>query len=392
MTQTADAVIVGGGIMGTSIALHLAQRAVEVVLLEKRFLGAGSSGKSGAILRQHYSHDPTIRMARESLQFYASFQQQYNRDIGFRQPGMLLLANESVRESLERNVDVQRSHGVQTELLDADRLREVEPRGQFEDDVLGAWEPEAASVNPLRTVYALADAARERGASVRTGVTVTDVMVENGTVRGVRTSAEETVESDVVVNAGGPWAGVLLESLNLDYPLQAIRPEQAYLEPPGDFGERTAIYVDLLTGIYWKPEDASWTRIGKLSYEDDDEVPDPDHYDEGVSQDFLDFARSAISERIPSFERAVSWGGCGALYTITPDAHPLVGPVPEVDGLYLVSGFSGHGFKLAPTVGAGVAALITGGDPDPFDPDFFAVDRLRKNRPVTVPYSYGILG
>lgn len=393
MSQTADVVIIGGGIMGTSIALHLAERGVsDVVLLEKRFLGAGSSGKSGAILRQHYSHDTTIRMARESLQFYASFRQRYERDIGFRQPGMLFIANESERESLERNVEVQRSHGVETEILDADGLREAESRGQFEDDALGAWEPEAAYVNPVRTVYALAEAAREQGATIRTGVAVTDVRIENGIVRGVRTSEGDAVESEVVINAGGPWAGLLFEGLNLDYPLQAIRPEQAYLEPPGDFGERTAIYADLLTGIYWKPEDAGWTRIGKMSYEGDDEVPDPDHYDEGVSQDFLDFARSAISERIPSFERAVSWGGCGALYTITPDAHPLVGPVPEVEGLYLVSGFSGHGFKLAPAVGAGVAALLTDVDPAPFDPDFFAVDRLRKDRPVTVPYSYGILG
>jgi len=211
-------------------------------------------------------------------------------------------------------------------------------------------------VTPLQTVYVLADAARQRGTTARTGVAATDVRVDNETVRGVRTAAGETVASDVVVNAGGPWAGTLLESLNLDYPLQALRPERASLEPPGDFGERTAIY------------------------------------DESVRPDFLDFARSAISERLPSFERAVSWGGCGALYTITPDAHPLVGPVPEVDGLYLVSGFSGHGFKLAPAVGAGVAALITGGDPDPFDPGFFAVDRLRKDRPVTVPYSCGILG
>lgn len=393
MTQTADVVIIGGGIMGTSIALHLAEQGVDrVVLLEKSFLGAGSSGKSGAILRQHYSHETTIRMARKSLKFYASFQERYERDIGFRQPGMLFIANESERESLERNVEVQRLHSVEAEIHDAEGLREIEPRAQFEDDALGVWEPEAAYVNPVRTVYGLADAARERGVTLRTGVAVTEVMVEDGIVRGVHTSAGDTVESEAVVNASGPWAGSLLQRLDLDYPLQAIRPEQAYLEPPGDFGERTAIYADLLTGIYWKPEDAGWTRIGKMSYEGDEEVPDPDHYDEGVSQDFLDFARSAISERIPSFERAVSWGGCGALYTITPDAHPLVGPVPEVEGFYLVSGFSGHGFKMAPAVGAGMAALLTDADPDPFDPDFFAVDRLRKDRPVTVPYSYGILG
>lgn len=393
MTHTADVVIIGGGVMGTSIALHLAEReAGTIVLLEKCHLAAGSSGKSGAILRQHYSRETTIRMARTSLQFYAHFEERYGSDIGFAAPGMLFVANEAAREALERNVRLQRSNGVETEVVEAAGLRELEPRGQFGADALGAWEPEAAYVNPVRTVYALAEAARERGVDLRVGARVAEIITEAGRVQGVRTEDGTRIEAPVVVNAAGPWAGALVDDLRLDYPLQAIRPEQAYLEPPDDFGEPTAMYADLLTGIYWKPEPAGWTRIGKMSYEGDDEVPNPDRYDEGVSPSFLDFTRDAITERLPAFNRAISWGGCGALYTITPDAHPLIGPVPEVDGFYLVSGFSGHGFKLAPAVGNGVAALIMGADPDPFDPELFAVDRLREGQPVTVPYAYSILG
>jgi glycine/D-amino acid oxidase-like deaminating enzyme len=391
--ETADVVIIGGGVMGASIALHLVQDGIEdVVLLEKKHLGAGSSGKSGAILRQHYSREATIHMARESLHFYRDFAGQYGREIGFTQPGMLFLANESAREALERNVEVQRSVGVDTRVVDATELREIEPRGNFGRDALGAWEPEAAFVNPVRTVYALADAARERGANIRTEAPVSEVLTEHKSVRGVRTADGTQIDAPVVVNAAGPWAGHLLAEQDLDYPLKAIRPEQAYLEPPGDFGAQTTMYADLVTGIYWKPEPAGWTRIGKMSYEGDDDVPNPDEYDEGIDQAFIDFTREAITERLPAFARATSWGGCGALYTITPDAHPLIGPVPEVDGLYLASGFSGHGFKLAPAVGQGLTALITGDDPGPFDPELFAVDRLRHDRPVTVPYAYGILG
>ncbi|NBB75531.1 MAG: FAD-dependent oxidoreductase [Bacteroidetes bacterium] len=393
VTETADVVIIGGGIMGVSIALHLVQDGVEnVVLLEKEHLGAGSSGKSGAILRQHYSREASIRMARESLQFYRTFGARYGRDIGFEQPGMLFLANESAREALERNVEVQRSVGVDTRVVDAQEVRALEPRGTFGDAVLGAWEPEAAYVNPVRTVYALADVAREHGADIRTEARVSGVLTENGSARGVRRADGAAIHAPVVVNAAGPWAGPLLDEQDLDYPLQAIRPEQAYLEPPGDFGEATTMYADLVTGIYWKPEPAGWTRIGKMSYDGDDDVPDPDDYDEGIDQSFIDFTREAITERLPAFAQATSWGGCGALYTITPDAHPLIGPVPEIDGLFLASGFSGHGFKLAPSVGQGLTALITGGDPGPLDPDLFAVDRLRHDRPVTVPYAYGILG
>ena len=135
--------------MGTSIALHLVELGVdEVVLLEKSFLGAGSTGKSGAILRQHYSHEVTVRMARESLKYYESFHQRHGRNIDFRQPGMLFLARESEREALEQNVRLQRSLGVDTKLLEAEFLREADPQARFREDALAAWEPEAAYVDP----------------------------------------------------------------------------------------------------------------------------------------------------------------------------------------------------------------------------------------------------
>jgi len=393
MSETTDILIIGGGVMGTSTALHLAERdAGEVLVLEKSALGAGSSGKSGAILRQHYSHEVSVRMARTSLHFYRDFDEHYGRDIGFDQPGMLFIANEAQREALERNVELQRSLGVETEILDAAALRDAEPDARFDDDTLGAWEPEAAYVNPVKTVYGLAAAARDRGVAIRTGEGVAEIVEADGTVRGVRTENGTTIEADVVVNTAGPWAGRLLERMGLDYPLQAIRPEQAFFEPPGDVEGRPTMYADLLNGVYWKPEQSDWVRVGKLAFDGDEEVPDPDHYDEGVSDDFVAFARSALSDRLPAFEDAISWGGCGALYTVTPDSHPLVGPVPEVEGLYLASGFSGHGFKLAPAIGRGLAGLITDTDPAPFAPDFLAVDRLRRDRPVTVPYAYSILG
>ncbi len=183
-----------------------------------------------------------------------------------------------------------------------------------------------------------------------------------------------------------------MEPLGIETPLQAIRPEQAYLEPPVDFGPRGTIFGDLINGVYWKPEDAGWTRVGKLSYEGDAPVPDPDHYDEGVSHAFIDFCREKLSRRLPRYAEAISWGGCGALYTVTPDSHPLIGRVPGIDGLYLVSGFSGHGFKLGPAVGQGVASLITGCEAGGFAPSFFAVDRFARGHELSSGYEYGILG
>ncbi len=393
MTRTADAVVIGGGVMGLFTALSLRERGVRrVVVLEKRFVGAGSSGKSGAILRQHYSHETTVRMSRESLKEYGSFQERTGHDIGFRQTPMIFICHERDRDALHANVSLQKGLGVQTEVVDAGQLRELEPRGVFEDEVLGAYEAEAAYVSPPRTLHALAELCRERGVSLREGVRVTGVSVRGGRAAGVETDDGEVIESGTVINAGGPWAGILCRRLGLDLPLKAIRPEQAYLVPPGQYGSERYIYGDLLTGLYWKPEPAGWTRVGKMAYDGDQEVPDPDAYDEGVSNEFIDQCRRGIARRLPAYRDAVSWGGCGALYTVTPDAHAMIGPVPGIEGFHLVSGFSGHGFKMGPAVGRGVAAIVTGGDPGAMDPGFFAVDRFRTGKVVQTSYRYGILG
>jgi glycine/D-amino acid oxidase-like deaminating enzyme len=226
---------------------------------------------------------------------------------------------------------------------------------------------------------------------VRVGAAARAIEIVGGRVTGVRLDGGERVPAANVVNAAGPWATGLMRGVEIQLPLVVVRPEQAFFEPPADARDRRTIYGDLVTGLYWKPEAAGWTRVGSLSYDEDPEV-DPDHYDEGVSGAFIGRCRRGISERLPAYRNSPSWGGCGALYTVTPDAHPLIGAVPGHAGLWLVSGFSGHGFKMGPAVGRGVAALIAGGDSAPFDPAFFAVDRFERNAPVASRYPYGILG
>lgn len=392
-TMNQDAIIIGGGIMGANIALALAERGFgDILVVEKTGLAAGSTGKSGAILRQHYSHAVTIRMARAGLGFYSSFAERTGRDIGFRRSGMIFVTSTADRAALERNVSLQQSLGVDTRLLEAPELRELEPRVRFDDDVVAAWEPEAGYVSPLPAVDGIMGEAVACGVTLRIGEAVTDIVTRDGAVRGVTLAGGETVEAPVVVNAGGPWAGGLMRRLGLDYPLEAIRPQQAFFEAPPGFGADLAVCGDLVTGIYWKPESKGWTRVGDMAYADDAVVPDPDDYDEGASSGFIRGAWQRLVRRLPDWRRAVSWGGCGALYTVTPDAHALIGEVPAARGLWLVAGFSGHGFKMGPAVGTGVAAMITGDDPAPFDPEFFALNRFDAGKPVTTSYSYGILG
>jgi len=387
-----DTIIIGGGIMGAWIALELAERGLErILLLEKSYPGAGSSGKSGAILRQHYSHDTTIRMARHSLGAYGRFHEEHGIDIGFRRAGMVFITHASQLAALEANVALQRSNGVESNVIGREELLELEPTGIFTEEDRAAWEPEAGYVHPVRAVHACLEVAKRRGVEVRVGAAARAIEIVGGRVTGVRLDGGERVPAPHVVNAAGPWAKGLMRGVSVGLPLRVVRPEQAFFEPPADARDRRTIYGDLVTGLYWKPEAAGWTRVGQLSYDEDPEV-DPDHYDEGVSGAFIGRCRRGISERLPAYRNSPSWGGCGALYTVTPDAHPLIGAVPGYTGLWLVSGFSGHGFKMGPAVGRGVAALIAGGDPGPLDPAFFAVDRFDRNAPVATRYAYGILG
>lgn len=394
MDRRYDIVVIGGGVMGLQIAWQLRrQGAGTVAVLERRFLGAGESGKSGAILRQHYSHVQTIRMARASLHEFATFQERTGIDIGFRRTGMLFIAPAGDRSALEGNVRLQRSEGVDTRLLDAAALRELEPRARF-DDVVAAWEPEAAYVDPVLTVGAFGAEAARAGVHVELDCEVRALRWQDEGGRRVVSGVETQrggIAAGMVVAATGPWSRRLLAGTGCDLPLEVVRPQQAFLRLPADFGPAHTIVADLPNEVYYKPE-AAGTRVGDITYDKDERVPDPDAYDESVSQAFLAGARTAVSRRFAAYERAVVWGGGSALYTTTPDAHAVIGPLPGVERFVLVTGFSGHGFKLSPAVGRGVAETIVNGHTDALDLAFFDPARFGRLTRIETSYRYKILG
>lgn len=393
MQRSYDVVVIGGGVMGLMVATHLRLLgAGSVALLEQRYLGAGESGKSGAILRQHYSHVQTIRMARSSLAEFAAFQERTGRDIGFRRPGMLFLVPVAERATLEANVQLQQREGVQVELLDADALRQLEPRGRY-DDVVAAWESEAGSVDPVRTVGAFGAEATRLGVDIQLGCEVRGIVAEpdpsGRRVGGVETSSGRIATRQVVA-ATGPWSLRLLSTLGIDVPLEVVRPKQAFLRPPTDFGDEHPIVADLPHEVYYKPE-AGGTRVGMIAYDQDERV-DPENYDEGVDNAFLLDARARVQRRLPAYSRAVVWGGGSGLYTITPDGQAVIGALAGLEGFILVTGFSGHGFKLSPAVGRGVAELLVHGTTLALDLDFFDPERFRRKLAHDSGYRFKILG
>lgn len=371
--------------MGLSIAHHLAAAGVRPLLLERHHLGAGSTGKSGAILRQHYSLALTAAMARDSLRVYAEFDQRFGGGAGFRRTGMALIVRGADRPALEANLALQRDLGVRTELLEGAALAEALPGAAVGEDVVGCFEPDAGFADPLATVATLAGAVRRAGGHIREGAEVLGLDAGPSAVRGVRL-AHETIGADRVVVAAGPWAARVMRWVGWDAAVEARRVQCAVFRRPVGFAGGPVL-IDFPNDMYAKH--AGETHVGSIAPEETEGV-DPDAYDEGVDGAYVRLAHARVIRRLPPLASAPRFGGYGALYAVTPDWHPVVGQVGP-QGMYLCAGFSGHGFKLAPAIGATVAAELSGAPPR-HDLAPLRPERFRDGRRVSGRYQYSIIG
>ena len=391
MSETADVVVIGGGCNGASIAFHLAEgKAGRVVLLEKGALASGPTGRSTAIVRQHYSNQVTARMALDSLRVFQQWEDRVGGTCGFVRTGFLVGVRGGDRTALEGNVALQRGVGIDVRLVGADELRRLEPQLFAEDLVAGAYEPEAGYCDPVSTTTSFAEAARGRGARIVQGREVTAIRIERGRVAGVETAAG-SVAAPVVVVAAGPWARRLVDGVGVALPIEPSRhPVCAFRRPP-EFGRAPMIYADFVNQFYMRPETGDLCLVGSIDPGDAAHLADPDTYNAGVDLDTITDFGGRVSRRFPVLERGFSRGGWAGVYDVTPDWHSIIDRIDELPGLHVVAGTSGHGFKLSPAVGALVARLVTEGRRDPAL-EFFRADRFRAGRLIRGKYDYSIVG
>jgi len=308
MAVNCDILIVGGGVMGTSIAWHLARRrAGRVMLLEKSFLGAGSSGKSGAIIRQHYSNPLTTLMAQKSLRVFEHFEDLVGGPPVFTRAGMVLVVGQRDRAGLDANLAMQRELGVDVRNVSAQELAEIDPNARLAEDEAAAFEAEAGYVEAVQVVASFADAARREGADIRMGVEVRGIVAQGGKVAGVETS-EGRYNSPTVVLATGPWAAQLGLEAGIKLPVQPCRTQVALYRKPADFGRRTAIYGDFVQGLYFKPTHGEIIHAGSLAGEEMNNPVDPENYDESADADWLPVVRQKLSRRYPAMHRGYGRG------------------------------------------------------------------------------------
>ena len=348
MTETADILIIGGGVMGASIAYQLAkQHGGRIVLLERHALCNGTTGRSGAIVRQHYSNDFTIRMAKASLEVFQHFDDLVGGDCGFLTTGMLIMVDAQGAEALRANVAMQQEQGVNTRLISADEITEVAPEYNSEGVQVACYEPDTGVADPMATTHCFANRARDYGASIREGVTVTQIVTQHGRVSGVRTS-EGDLHAPIVVLATNVWSVALAQAIGIALPITATRHPMVALRRPHDFGGRQGLHavgLDLTRHIYLRPDLGGITLVG--STDDVLTASDPDNYAQGLTEEEIAYFRSAAKGSIPALARAVPRGGWAGIYDDTLDFHPILDRLAAYEGLYCAAGFSGHGFPVS---------------------------------------------
>jgi len=386
---TADVVVVGGGVVGTSTAFHLARLgAGRVILCERRFLAAGASGKSGALVRMHYTNEPEARLARFSLDYFKNWADLVGAgDCGFMPVGMLRLVVPEREAELRANVEMLRRLGVNTRVIGPEELLELAPDWPFEDITAAAYEPESGFADPVATTYGFAEAARHLGTAIFTETEVQDVLVEAGQARGVVTSRGR-IPAGAVVVAGGAWAVGLLGRLGVGVTLYPMRVQVAvFRRPPGPRALHP-VCIDGPNEMWLRPEGPGWTST-LVGVGQREPLADADGLAEGVDADYVRAARERASRRIPALEAAPMRGGWAGAITYTPDGKPIIDRHPEVEGLYFFAGDCGTSFKTSPAVGLGLAEWVVKGRPETVDLRPFRASRFAEGKPIVGEHEYG---
>lgn len=355
MLKTAGAVVVGGGVNGASIAYNLGKLGMkDVVLCEKETFCNGSTGRCGAGVREQWGQEGNCRLAQAAINIFEHLQDEldYGYDIEFKQKGYLMLAHtEKEWAQFQKNVALQNSLGIPSVKLTPAEAREVVPALNTEGMLGATYNKRDGHANPFHVTRAYLTAAERLGASINFFTEVTGIKTSDGKVRGVSTSAGD-IDTPIVINAAGPWAAPIGAMAGVDLPLYTQRHQILVTEPVGWLLDPMVMSFSI--GIYCQqtPHGSLIMGIG--------DPKEPKGYDIGHSWSFLHEVSSIMTKLLPALRdvRVVrQWSG---LYTMTPDAHPILGAVPGLEGYYQAVGFSGHGFMLAPIVGQLIAEMACG--------------------------------
>ncbi|MEK7406879.1 MAG: FAD-dependent oxidoreductase [Acidobacteriota bacterium] len=361
MTQTADVVIIGAGIVGSSVAWRLAAAGCRNVLVLEReaHQGRGSTGKSMGGVRAQFATPINIRMSLYSIPFFARFEQETGRPSGHKPHGYLFVATSQRRlEYLRANMRQQRELGLeQVELLSAAEVVRMVPQLRSDDIVGGSFCPTDGFVDPHSVMVGFMERAVELGARLWRSAEVTAIERDASGVAGVVTTAGR-VATRTVVNAAGPWAAQVAAMAGVDLPVVPLRRMLVPTEPFPDLPEPLPMVIDMTNGFHFRREGLGLL----LAWNDPEETPG---FKTDFAPEFVEKILTRAVDRVPCFETLQvnpkrAWAG---LYEVSPDHHAILGPVAGLPGFYLANGFSGHGVMHSPATGLIVSEWILDGEP-----------------------------
>ncbi|HLI52290.1 MAG TPA: FAD-binding oxidoreductase [Thermomicrobiaceae bacterium] len=369
--EQADVVIVGAGIMGSSIANYLAERgAGRIVVLERDQICQGATADAAGGIRLQFSTKTNIELSRLSLEIWERFPERFGIAINFRQQGYLfLITDEAEIDVFRRNLAVQQRLGVPVQWLEPDEIHQLQPAIRLDDVIGGTYCPRDGWADTYSATMGMATGARRNGVRIEEGKAVTAIEVEQGIIKGVR-CGDDVYAADRVILCTGPQTNAVGRLAGVDLPVYPYRRMSFITEPFDSVSATSPMTIDFASGLYFHPESQGF--LFGMSNPDE-----PASEVKTVDDSWMVRTVEALCERAPAFESATVLRGWAGFYEITPDDNPILGEVDEVEGLYVAAGFSGHGFMQGPAIGMCIATLLAGERP-PVDISAFRPSRFRE--------------
>jgi len=385
MSQNFDAIIIGAGVMGASIAFHLAERGLKIAILERNVTASGATGHSSGLVRMHYD------LAAESELTFASYKHYFNNwkervggECGFQKTGFMQIAKREHEDKLRGNVANQQRIGINTSVISADDVKKLVPDFITDQFDFAAYEPDSGYADATLTTNSFIEAAKRNGAMLFQNCEVTAIHTSGGRVTGVSTAQGEFA-APTIVSAAGPWAKYVAKLAHVDVPLETWTHDVAFLHRPPSLGKIPAVIDDTIN-CYFRPEGSALILAAGEDESLRGEAPDAE--DQTPTPTFLEKLIDSMVQRIPKIEES----GLHSIHVgrdgITPDQRAIYSAAGP-DGFYLACGLSGTGFKTAPAAGASMAELILDGKPKTVDITSFRFGRFAEGQLLQGEYGYG---
>jgi sarcosine oxidase subunit beta len=385
VNESADAIIVGAGVQGASLAFHLAERGLRVLVLEKGTIACGATGVSSGFVRMHYDLESESRLAWASFPYFTDWSERVGAgDCSYVRTGFVYMVPPDRADALRANVAIHQRIGIPSQVIGPADLAELIPGIVTDDVVVAAYEPASGYADPSGTTSGFLTAARNRGARLIQGCRVTSVTVQGDRVAGVETD-RGSFAAPLVVDAAGAWAAELARTVGLDVPVEAWRHETAFFGLPPGRSADTPIVMDPMIEVYFRPEGREFMLVG---LEGGNEVGgSPDRPLQPIREATVDAMVTRICQRLPWMANGTFRNEFGGQDGMTPDGRPIIDQAGP-SGFYLLCGMSAHHFKTAPAIGASLAELMLDGQSRTVDISDYRLSRFAEGRLLVSKHPY----